>query len=222
MSRYISPENFAALQNRRLVARDFLWLIVRRRDTGAPVTEGLWSDVGTVTAQVIEPDTGFVVTREWYGAGSLVEIEDIPLVSNISVQNVNIRLNQIDDRINDLIRLYDAKQARVEIFRGLFDPDSRQMVAPAEHRFVGFVDQIEVKTPTENEAGEVVLICASHTQEMTRSNPDTRSDDSQRLRSTNDTFFADTSTAGEWEVFWGSEKGRVPSQPPRKKFLGIF
>lgn len=222
MSRYISPENLAALQDYRLVARDFLWLVVRRRDNGAPVTEGLWSDVGNVSAQVIDPDTGFAVMRDWYGAGSLVSIDDIPMVSNLSVQNVQISLNQIDDRINDLIRLYDAKQARVEIFRGLFDPDSRQMVAPAECRFVGFVDQIEVKTPSENEAGYVMLSCASHTQEMTRSNPDTRSDNSQKLRLANDNFFVDTSTAGEWEIFWGSEKGKVPSQPPRKKFLGIF
>lgn len=222
MSRYISPENLAALQDYRLVARDFLWLVVRRRDNGAPVTEGLWSDVGNVSAQVIDPDTGFAVLRDWYGAGSLVSIDDIPMVSNLSVQNVQISLNQIDDRINELIRLYDAKQARVEIFRGLFDPDSRQMVAPAECRFVGFVDQIEVKTPSENEAGYVMLSCASHTQEMTRSNPDTRSDNSQKLRLANDNFFVDTSTAGEWEIFWGSEKGKVPSQPPRKKLFGFI
>lgn len=222
MTRYISPENLAALQNYRLVARDFLWLVVRRRDTGALVTEGLWSDVGNVSAQVIDPDTGLAVTRDWYGAGSLVAIDDIPLVSNLSVQNVGIQLNQIDDRINDLVRLYDAKQGRVEIYRGLFDPETRQMVAPAECRFVGFIDQIDIRTPTENEDGMVALTCASHTQEMTRSNPDTRSDDSQRVRAASDDFFVDTNTAGEWEIFWGSEKGSVPSQPPRKKFLGIF
>lgn len=222
MTRYISPENQAALQARQLVARDFLWLVVRNRSTGAQVTDGLWSDVGNVSAQVINPDTGLVDTRDWYGSGTLVAIDDIPMVSNLSVQNVNIRLSQIDDRINDLVRLYDAKQGRVEIYRGLFDPESRQMVAPAECRFVGFIDQIEIKTPSENEEGSVTLVCASHTQEMTRGNPDTRSDATQKLRSSTDNFFQDTSTAGEWEVFWGSEKGKVPTQKKRKKFLGIF
>lgn len=222
MTRYISPENHAALQARQLVARDFLWLVVRDRATGAQVTDGLWSDVGNVSAQVINPDTGLVDTRNWYGSGTLVAIDDIPMVSNLSVQNVNIRLSQIDDRIADLVRLYDAKQGRVEIYRGLFDPESRQMVAPAECRFVGFIDQIEIKTPSENEEGSVTLVCASHTQEMTRGNPDTRSDATQKLRSPTDNFFQDTSTAGEWEVFWGSEKGKVPAQPKRKKFLGIF
>lgn len=224
MTRYISPENHAALQARQLVARDFLWLVVRDRSTGAPVTEGLWSDVGNVSAQVIDPDTGLVDTRNWYGSGSLVAIDDIPMVSNLSVQNVNIRLSQIDDRINDLVRLYDAKQGRVEIYRGLFDPASRQMVAPAECRFVGFIDRIEIPTPSENEEGSVTLTCAGHTQEMTRGNPDTRSDASQRLRHPTDNFFQDAGTAGEWDVFWGSERGKVPTQPKqkRKKFLGLF
>lgn len=222
MTRYISQENHDALKLRQLVARDFLWLVVRDRSTGATVTDGLWSDVGNISAQVINPDTGLVDTRNWYGSGTLVAIDDIPMVSNLSVQNVNIRLSQIDDRINDLVRLYDAKQGRVEIYRGLFDPASRQMVAPAECRFVGFVDKIEIQTPSENEDGSVTLVCASHTQEMTRSNPDTRSDATQKLRNASDNFYQDTSTAGEWEVFWGNEKGKVPTVPKRKKFLGIF
>lgn len=222
MTRYIPPENLLALQSRQLVARDFLWLVVRNRSTGAQVTEGLWSDVGNVSAQVINPDTGLVDTRDWYGSGTLVAIDDIPMVSNLSVQNVNIRLSQIDDRIADLVRLYDAKQGRVEIYRGLFDPESRQMVAPAECRFVGFIDQISIVTPSENEEGGVTLTCASHTQEMTRGNPDTRSDATQKLRSPTDNFFQDASTTGDWEFFWGSEKGKVPTQKKRKKFLGIF
>lgn len=220
--RHVSAENLAALGARQLVARDFLWVVVRDRTTGAAVTDGLWSDVGNVTADVIDPDTGLPSTREWYGSGTLVAIDDIPLVSNLSVQNVNIRLSQIDDRIADLVRLYDAKQGRVEVYRGLFDPASRVMVAPAECRFVGFIDSIQIDTPAENEEGGVTLTCASHTQEMTRANTETRSDANQKLRSATDNFFQDTSTAGEWEVFWGSEKGKVPTQKKRKKFLGIF
>lgn len=220
--RNISAANLAALQARALVARDFLWLEVRNRATGAKVTDGMWSDVGNVSASVIHPDTGLTVTRDWYGSGTLVAIDDIPLVSNLSVQNVNIRLSQVDAHVEQLVRLYDCKQGRVEIYRGLFNPDTRQMVAPAECRFVGFIDTIEIKTPSENEDGAVTLTCVSHTQEMTRSNPDTRSHATQVLRSATDNFYQDTSTAGEWEVFWGSEKGKVPSQPKKKKFLGLF
>lgn len=222
MTRNVSEENLAALSARQLVARDFLWIVARNRDTGEPVTEGLWSDVGDVTATVVHPDTGLPVERTWRGSGPLVAIDDIPLVANLTVQTIRVRLSQILDRVNQLVRDYDCQQARVEIFRGLFDPDTRLMVAAAECRFAGFVDSIEIKTPSENEEGGVDLICVSHTQEMTRSNPDTRSHESQLRRNPTDTFYKDTAVVGDWELFWGSQRGKIPSQPKRKKFLGIF
>ncbi|MEN5277306.1 hypothetical protein ABE527_10175 [Brucella sp. TWI432] len=220
--RNISAENHAALLGRMLVARDFLWLVARNRQTNAPETEGLWSDVGNITAPITHPDSGLPVTREWYGTGSLVEIDDIPLVANLAVQEVNIRMSQVHEEVERIVRDYDCQQARVEIYRGLFDPNSRQLVAPAECRFIGFVDRIEISTPSENEDGAVIMTCVSHTQEFTRSNPDTRSDATQRLRLSTDGFYQDADTATEWEIWWGSEKGKVPTQKKKKKFLGLF
>jgi hypothetical protein len=216
MARAISTANQAALEKRALVARDFLWLQVRDRVTGAAVTDGMWSDFGTVTANVVNPDTGAEESRTWAGAGSLVKISDIPLVSNLTVQTVTVQLSQVSDHVNDLIRGYDPKQGRIEIYRGLFDPASRAMTAAAECRFVGFVDEVEVKTPREGEEGAVVLTCTSHTQEMTRSNPDTRSDASQRLRSATDDFFADVAVTADWEHFWGAVNGKLDVAKPAK------
>lgn len=207
--RAVSVEVAQALAAGRLVARDFLWIVARTRDTGSPITDGMWSDAGPITCQVINPNTNQAVTRSFVGAGTLVQISAIPLVSNLTVQTCTITLSQVIDRVNELVRVYDCKQARVEVFRGLFDPDTRDLVAPAEPRFVGFVDEIEIKTPSENEEGGVVLTCKSHTQEMTRSNPDTRSDASQRLRSSTDNFYQDTTTIGEVELWWGKASGKV-------------
>lgn len=207
--RTVSSEISAALAAGRLVARDFLWIVARNRDTGAPVPDGMWSDVRSITCQVINPNTGAPATRSFVGAGALVEISAVPLVSNLTVQTVTVRMSQVSDRVNTLVRTYDCKQARVEVFRGLFNPDTRELVAPAEPRFVGFVDRIEIKTPAENEEGAVVLTCVSHTQEMTRSNPDTRSDASQRIRSATDNFFQDTTVVGEFELFWGKASGKA-------------
>lgn len=220
--RSISGPNQAALAARELVARDFLWIVARNRTTGVPENVGFWSDVGDVSAEVLNPDTGQVNVRAFYGSGTLIAISDIPLVSNITVQTVTIDMSQIDELVEQAIRLYDVRQARVEIFRGLFNPATRQMVGPAEPRFVGFVDEVQIDTPSENEAGSARLTCKSHTQEMTRSNSDTRSDASQRLRSSTDNFYQDTAVVSDWELFWGSQKGVVPTQPKRKKFLDIF
>lgn len=207
--RDISAENYAALAARRVVARDFLWFEVRDRSTGMPVTDGYWSDVGTIDAQVIDPNTGGSVIRQWFGSGTLIKISDVPLVSNLTVQNVSITLSQVADRVNNLVRTYDCKQGRVEIFRGLFDPATRALVAPAPPRFVGFIDKIEIDTGAEGKDGGVVITCTSHTQEMTRSNSDTRSDASQRLRLSTDDFYADTAVVGSWQLFWGRAQGTL-------------
>lgn len=218
MTRTISSENYDALQARELVSRDFIWFVVRSRIDGSPVTDGYWSDVGQITADVVDPDTGGTSTRTFFGADGLIQISDIPLVSTLTVRNVTVTLSQVSDRINDLVRTYDCKQGQVQIFRGMFDPVTRQMVGPATPRFVGFIDEAPIKTPKEGEAGDVTLTCTSHTQEMTRSNSDTRSDVSQRLRSATDNFFADAAVVGTWQQFWGREGG--PLRSSSGSFIG--
>ena len=76
----------ARCSNAELMPRDFIWFVVKDRTTGAAVTDGYWSDIGSITAQYIDPDTGGVGTRTWAGAGSLIQISAIPLVSNLTVR----------------------------------------------------------------------------------------------------------------------------------------
>lgn len=205
--RAISLENQAALAARALVARDFLWFVARDRTTGAAVPVGFWSDIENVSAQVLDPDTLLPVVRSYYGAGGLITIDDIPSVSTIQVQDVHIRMSQLDEQVANAVRGYDTKQSRVEVHRGLFDPISRDLVAPAVVRFVGFVNVIEVHTGAENEDGYVDITCTSHTQELTRSNPATRSHADQQIRAPGDAFFIDAAVVGDWEFQWGEEPG---------------
>lgn len=221
MTRTLSSANNTALQSRQLVARDFVWFIVRSRVDGSPVTDGYWSDVGQITANVVNPDTGGTEARTFFGADGLISISDISLVSTLTVQNVTITLSQVSDRINDLVRTYDCKQGQVQIFRGLFDPLTREMVGPAFPRFVGFIDEAPITTPREGENGDVKLSCTSHTQELTRANTETRSDVSQKLRSSTDNFFADAAVVGTWSQFWGREGGPIrSSQNGSESFIG--
>lgn len=217
--RAISTANQAALSARALVARDFLWFVVRDRITGAPVNVGFWSDLENVSAQVLDPDTLSTVVRSYYGAGGLISIDDIPSVSTIQVQDVHIRMSQLDQQVANAIRGYDTKQARVEIHRGLFDPVSRDLVSPAIVRFVGFVNLVDVNTGTEDSEGYVDITCVSHTQELTRSNPATRSHADQQTRSVGDDFLVDAAVVGDWEFQWGEEKG-TKSVPVRKGLFG--
>lgn len=212
MTRNVAEDVYTALQQRALVARDFLWFVVKD-DNWDNVYDGYWSDVGTIQAQVIDTDTGGPTTRTFFGSGTLIEIDDVPMVSNLTVQTVSIKLSQCADRVNDLVRTYHCKQGRVEVFRGHFDPETRQLVAPATPRFVGFIDDIQITTGAEGAEGGVTITCTSHTQEMTRSNPDTRSDASQQLRAPGDDFFADVGVVGDWQLMWGRTDGTVPTAP---------
>lgn len=209
--RNLSAENYAALQARQLVARDFLWLVARDRSTGAQFSYGFWSDVGDVSAPMLNPNTGLAETRNFEGSGTLIQISDIPLVANLTVQTIEVKMNQIDEAVNNIVRGYDLKQGQVEVYRGLFSPVSRQLVAPAVNRFIGYVDQIEINTPKEGEDGAVKMTCVSHSQEFTRYNPGTRSHEDQKRRDPDDNFFVDASTIGEREHFWGQKTGKVTS-----------
>lgn len=209
MTGSLSAENFAALQARRLKKRDFIWFVVRDRDTGNPVTDGYWSDIGVIDAEVIDPDTGSTVTRTFGGARGLIKFSDIPRVSNLTVQKVTITLAQVANRVNDLVRGYDCKQGKVQIFCGLFDIDTNVMVAPAFPRFVGTIDTAPITTPPAGENGDVTLSCTGNTAELTRSNPDTRSEASQRLRLSTDNFYQDTAVVSEWQQYWGKQSGPI-------------
>lgn len=218
--RAISTENQLALNQRVLVARDFLWIVARNRETGAPETVGFWSDVENATLLVLDPDTLLPVYRNYYAAGGLIEINEIPAVSVIQVQDIEIKMSQLDELVQQAVRLYDVKQARVEIHRGLFDPDTRNLVAPALVRFVGVVNNLRITTASENSDGGVYLSCVSHTQELTRANPATRSHEDQKTRNASDFFFQDTAVVGDWELDWGAVNGKQKTQTEQKK--GLF
>lgn len=223
----ISVDNQAALAARRLLPRDFLWIIARDRTTGDPVSVGFWSDITSVSALIKNPDTGAPNLRDFYGAGGLIQISDIPAVATVTVQRVTIKLSQLDDQVEQAVRLYDVKQARVEIYTGLLDPDSRKLIDPAECQFVGFIDEVRIETPAEGDAGGVTLTCVSHTQELARANPAKRSQADQRTRSASDDFFIDAAVCGEWQHFWGEAQGKTEAVKPQGLFgwggfLGIF
>jgi hypothetical protein len=211
MPRSDSPANIAAAQALVTADCDFLWFVARDRETGDPVTDGMWSDVGNISAPVIDPATGATVFRDYFGVYGLVAISDIVLVAGVSVQPVTIRMSQVEDRVAQLVRQYDVKQARVEIHRGRFDPATRKLVAPAAKRFVGFVDDLEIIEGKDGEEGGVTITCVSYSQELLRSNPDTRSHESQQRRSPGDDFFRDVAVVGDWQQLWGKSTGAVPA-----------
>jgi hypothetical protein len=153
---------------------------------------------------------GNTLSRDYVGAGGLVTVDNIVLTSDITVRNVDLGLSQIDTTIANLVRGYNMRGGLVEIHRGLFNVSSFVLVAPLAPRFVGFIDSMEIIDPSENQSGGIKITAVSHTRELTRTNTDTSSNESQKLRSSTDTFFKDVGVVSAWQVFWGTNKGTVP------------
>lgn len=197
----LSTNNAAELVKRGVVIRDLIWFEVRSRSDGSTVTEGYWSDIGEAGLNVIDPDTGSGVARTFKGAGQLVKIEAIPRVSNLSITKVDVSISGIQNGF-DLIRNYDAKQARVTIWRSFFSKGMVQ-VDPAFVKFDGYLDEAPVPIGPKGQVNAIELVVSSHTQELQRTNHATRSDQFQRNRSATDTFRRHKATAGDWVLDWG-------------------
>lgn len=210
--RNISTAFDTALQKGVLKPRDFIWMVVRDRTTGNPVTDGTWSDIGTGSFPVVNPDDGSTVYRTFVGSGTLIDVGDINIVSSLTVQTVTIKMSHLIDHVNDLIRTYDCKQGIIQIFRGLLNIETNELAAPAEIRFNGFIDEIEIETPSENNEGFIKVTAKSNTQEMSKYSTETRSHNSQVQRLATDEFYMDTAVVSEWEHFWGKSSGKVDTQ----------
>jgi hypothetical protein len=211
--RNIQQSNLTALEQNALVIRDFITFKVKNLSTGNPHIEGYWSGSGTVEAAVVDPETLNSQNRTFVGAGSLIQISEIPLTSSLIVRDVTIELSQVNPNINNLLRGFQVKQGEVQIFRGLFNPETQEFVAPAEPRFWGFINEVTINTPPEGEYGSATVNCTSHAQETVRQNTNKRAQGDQTRRQAGDNFFQDVSVVADWTVFWGTKKGQVKTAP---------
>lgn len=204
----IDSQTQAAISNREAIAPvNFVWIIAKNRDTGAPEAIGFWNGLDAVTESVINPDTGLSVSRTYYAAGALLDIPSIPLTSDITVRQIRLKLSQINEAVQLAVRGYDIRHARVQIHRGFLSPDTMQPVAAARVLFDGWVNGAPITTPAVNGDGSIELICVSHSRLLTKTNPLRRSDEQQQRRS-GDRFRRHTDVAGNWlqDIHWGEGK----------------
>jgi hypothetical protein len=197
--RNVDSAVLAALAQRVLIARSFISIEAKEFETGAPAIARFWNDIGNVIAPVVDPETLEPVEHTFVGSGSL------------TVRKVTATLNQTNDIINDYVRGYDLKGAKVQIHRGLFSPANRGIVTAAEIRFVGEIDEVTINTPAVGQPGSISVTMVSTTRELTRTNSAKRSDEDQQQRAPGDRFFKYAGVAGEWEIFWGQASGKAPS-----------
>lgn len=209
--RYLDVETQAAITDRsRFVPRNFVWITARDRDTGDPETVGFWDEPEDVSVDVLSPADGSEVTRT-YSGGAILSLDPIPLTIGLDVRTVQLALNPLHASVANLIRGLDPRLARVEIHRGHFNPDTMTLVAPPRIRFLGQVDGAPIATAAEGGESTATLSIASHTRELTRTNPAKKSDEQQQRRS-GDRFRRYNTIAGDIPYWWG-EASDTAAQP---------
>ncbi len=219
--RDLDSAEVTALAGRTVVARDLLWVTAKNRSTGADQSLGFWNDAMTVTASVKDGRTGSTVNRDFTGVGAALQVGKIPLTSDITIRNVDIELPHLDSIVEQLVRTYDVRGAPMQLYRGYFDSATRVMVAAAKPRFVGYVDGAPIVTPKEGEEGSITLHCVSTTRELTRTNAEVRSHESQLLRAAADAFYKDVGVVGDWDIAWGVARGKVGGTSSNEKRDGF-
>lgn len=202
----LSPAEAAHLAQRAgRLAHVLVWITARNRATGAQESLGLWS--GDDHQDVIIDG----VTRTYYGAGGLLDIDQITAKVGLEVRMLQLRMTPTTEEVALLLRGYDARLAPVEIHRALFDPETMALIAPPRRRWKGWADEVSITLGPEDDnglaEGVAVVSIASNARAGTRGLTLKQSDESQKLRGLPgggaDRFYKYTDVSGAVKVKWG-------------------
>ncbi|EKF17061.1 hypothetical protein NA2_19863 [Nitratireductor pacificus pht-3B] len=207
--RAVDAATAAELQAREgLIYRDLVWVTAKNRANGAPESIGLWTGLEHVDIAVVSGETGLDVTRKYYGAGSLLHVPPIPLVSDLTVRRVTITFSHLDPAILQAVKGYDTRNGPIEIHRLYLNRATRLPIAPAVPRFLGFINGAPETRPKAGAEGSIRLEVVSHTRALTRKTAARKSDEYQRRR-LGDRIYRFTDVVGQWEIAWGEESGPI-------------
>lgn len=214
------PSGFlTALTSGRVVKRSAVWIVAKNRTTGAAQAVGFWNGKIDSTFNVIDGITRSTVSRPFVAIGSLLGLDDIPMTSDLSVREMSINLSPINDAVENAIRGYDAKFAPVQIYRVLLDRETRLIVGAGYPRFVGFINGAPIIRAAVGDSSSVQITIVSQMRELTKSNPDVRSKESQTDRTggvSTDNFFQNTDDVGHWIIPWGQRRGKLKGHDKKK------
>lgn len=163
---------------------------------------GFWNGHYDTSVDVISGETGAEVTRGYLGGGTLVSVDDFVLVTNLTINRFKIGLNGLNPDVINALRGNDFRLAHCEVHYGLLSLENNALIDPPLPHFVGQVNKAPIGTGTPGSENIISLEVVSRSRELTITNPQKKSDASQKLRG-NDTFRKYAGTAHLWNITWG-------------------
>lgn len=206
MPRTLDVATLGAISSRTaVIPRNFVSCTVKDGE-GDPVVFAFTDFGENVTTNVIWPETGTGVSRDFFGdASPIVSMDAIPLKIGLEVDTIQIVLNHLHPAVETMIRGHDCRNARVDVWRGYLDPDSMLLAATPRPRFRGSINGAPILTGVVGGEGNVTLKVVSMTRVLTKTSTLLRSDESQRLRG-GDRGRRYNGTAYRWPISWGGKR----------------
>jgi hypothetical protein len=208
MVKTLDIATIGAIRNRSaVVPRNFVLCRVETLDTGTPVFFGFTNFGEDVSTSIIDGETGLSVSRTFYGDNApIVSMDPIPQKIGVDIDTTEVVLNHLHPIVQQMVRGHNCRNAKVQIHRGYLDPVSMRLVAAPRCRRLGQINGTPITIPAVGGQGNFKLRIVSNARELTRTNPAKSSDEYYRLRS-GDRINQYAGTAGQWEIFWGEQKG---------------
>jgi hypothetical protein len=177
-------------------AEVLLWVKARNRVTNAVEALGLWTGA---------EDATFVIdgqSRTYIGAGTMISVEPIIYAVGLEVRIQRMRLSGIDATVEQLLRGYDTRLAKVELHVARFDLDTGALIDAPEVKLRGSVDEMPLHTPEQGGDAYIDMAVASQSRDLTRSLTLRKSDEAQRLRG-GDRIRQYGDVTGKVQTYWG-------------------
>jgi hypothetical protein len=198
-----SEASIAYLARReKVVFRWLLWISAKDRVTGLPVNVGFWSGAD---------DRTFVASgqsRPYTGIGELLSVPSLTFEPGPVVRIQTLELKAFSQELEDVISLYDARQAKTELHLALFDAETMNLVS-VERALRGRLDGAPARIGRLGSPSGLRLQIASAARLMTLNLPHKKSDAIQSKRQVNgvsDGFRKYASVSGAVTVWWGEQR----------------
>lgn len=216
----IDNDTLAALQDARsrgIMPRYMLRIVGKNRSTGESEPINIWTGELTQGIPVINPKTQLAVTRTYQAANTWLRIPPIPQKLELEARSIRLTFSRLPAPVINAIRLYDPKMGEVEIHRGLFDPATHNLIAPAYCIFSGFVNKAPIKVPAAGKEGTVEMEVSSYSRFLTRTSGSKFSDEYLKRRGNGDRFGQYLDVSGLWRIFWGEDEKELNSKEKKRE-----
>lgn len=202
------PTTITALASGALILRDFLtvngWTL-----GGEAAVFGYWTGEDNVAVNVVPAGAVTPVSRNFLGGATLLDVPAIVDAIGLEARSVTFGLDHISKAVGspmDMVFGHNVRVARVELHRGVFDPETWNLVADPHLLFAGRVDGASVDDAAAGGEGGLSLNAIGDAIDLTRTSPAMESDEQQRLRD-GDRFRRWGDTAGQIDRWWGTVRG---------------